>query len=138
MTRTPLWWAAPSSEPPTPETVEYVAMRLYEQQICDNSFLRIPWTELDDDEREDVRYQVRSVFDVVEILSPGLLGELGPVVSGACDPRRLPARGRKRAGSLAPYRHIVRRSSEIYVRVSSGFGSRQATNTSVDVTLGRR
>jgi hypothetical protein len=83
VTRTPLWWAAPSSEPPTPETVEYVAMRLYEQQICDNSFLRIPWTELDDDEREDVRYQVRSVFDVVESLSPGLLGELGRVVSGA-------------------------------------------------------
>jgi len=68
-----------------------VAIKLYERQVADSLFVGIPWQELNEDEREDVRSQVRSVFDIVEILVPGLLGYVEPLVSApaphdACEP----------------------------------------------------
>jgi hypothetical protein len=58
--------------------IEVVARKVYEQEVGHSSFCWALWEELSEDEREDVRHQVRIVLDVVESLTmpkiPGLLG----------------------------------------------------------------
>lgn len=78
MTRAPLWWTPPEKGPPSPEVVECVARKLYDAEVAGSLFLDLAWEELHEDERDDVRHQVRAVFAVVESLSPGSLRALEP------------------------------------------------------------
>jgi hypothetical protein len=78
-----LWWEPPTTSTPTPDTIEQVARKLYEEQAGHSSFRWISWEELDEEEREDLRHQVRSVLDILECQMPGVLALLPPPVSPA-------------------------------------------------------
>jgi hypothetical protein len=64
--------------PLIPDAIEHVARKLYEQEVRRSSLLCVPWEELAEEERDDVRHQVRSVLAIVEdqeaLTWPGLLG----------------------------------------------------------------
>ena len=57
-----------------------MARKLYEEHAGHSSFRCISWEELDEEEREDVRHQVRSVLDILECEVPGVLALLPPPV----------------------------------------------------------
>jgi len=75
----------------TPDEIEHVARKVYEQEMRRFSLLGVPWEQLSEEERDDLRYQVRSVLAIVEEPStpsvPGLLG-LPPTPASAAERRR--------------------------------------------------
>jgi len=66
-------------------TVEQVAREFYEQEIDASPFVGIPWAELTESERDDVRHEVRTILTIAEKLEtprfPGLLGLPPPLNS---------------------------------------------------------
>jgi len=59
-------------------TVEQVAREFYQQEIDASPYIGIPWAELTESERDDVRHEVRTILTIAENLEtprfPGLLG----------------------------------------------------------------
>jgi len=55
-----------SSESLQFDSVEQIAKKLWEHEVGRSTFLCIPWAELSEDERDDLRNQVSSVLGIIE------------------------------------------------------------------------
>ncbi len=76
-----------------PETIEQVARRFYEHEVSHAPFCCSVWDDLLEEERDDIRHQVRTVLTIVERMNrpmaPGLLG-LPPPLSPFAAPKEDP------------------------------------------------
>jgi len=87
MHETPLWLVTPMPAPSHLDTVEQLARALYDEEGAFGPFPCVPWDELREDERADLRHQVRSVLAVVARRMPGVLALLPPLDSLGTDRR---------------------------------------------------
>jgi hypothetical protein len=112
VTGTPLWWEPPIEGASTLDILEQMAKKLHEHDIGRSSFHCVSWEELSEDERDDVRHQVRSVLDIVSesqvpglvvllpppVLPPAVAPTIDPGATTSKNPGRLPARSAEPKG----------------------------------------